>query len=854
MQDAQNWLDGQIRYYRGKYTAESDLSVAVCSFNVNNKRVPMSETPIEQSLKKWLRVYESPKIIAIGLQEIDMNAHSVLFGETDAQNYWKMVLCHLVGADEDERSITQSYFIVASKQLVGLYLCVFVHKSILPDVCLDEISVNTVSIGKSLGPIRENRKSALFNFGNKGAVGLHLRLQEVTIAFVNAHLHPHMDGMHKRRKGVSTIMSEMTFEVPATIANYHQYERYFNASAEEVSTSISDNLPKDSGNSYSISLNDHNAIFFFGDLNFRLNHPPNYAVKRSVMTNDWSDMFNTYDQLQGELQKGAADVQSGWYGFHEEHPKRIPTYRYVANKNMLDLPGGILTDDPDDKRADKGRVPGFTDRILWKEPKALNNSDSSASNAVSCANFTIHSEVDFSDHKPISGIFHVRKPATDPEKKALFQQSLLENLQKSPPFDVTTQFSVDKISLHFDHLAYGTSKTETITLRNDSQFVLPVRIRSRLLHPKPSASSGSNQSRSPFKLSELSSQEGTPQDVDLHRLSSIDAAFVQITEPNILLYPGETRSISVVCTSTGAMRNFQCDSALRVGSPVELQQFISIEPVLPSEKMTDHLLHQKLHVTADVTVSNFGNKIENLCLSSSEMTTEHLPQKAELKYSPQKGVMQESPHFDPSLTCYPLWWLLHFLSQNLLLEELQNLTKTESNFLEMSDDTIELIQAIDTQLSREEDWECNEKYDNTPWRTAYNALHIFLLHLQEPIVESVHYEAIISRAKDDYAVFDTIVEKFSKVHQSAFFFLISFVRYVLGKSFQVDRKNHSAVRERILQDFSASIIRRPISQDPFDRHEEKEEVLQKRLFLDYFLTMEEEGEFFGGYSYDSEAF
>ena len=825
-----DWAESQTGYYSAEFTVESEMSVAVCSFNVNNKRVPVQERSIEEKLRNWLNLHRSPKIIAVGLQEIDMTAQSVMFGETDARNYWRLVLSALIGADEDAEGIQQSYLLVASRQLVGLFLCVFVHKSITPVIGLQEVRVSTVAIGKSLGPMRENRKSALFNFGNKGAVGVHLQIGQTGIAFINAHLHPHIDGMRKRRQGVSTILSEMLFEVPATAANFHCYKRYFHSAAHGVDLADSSHEGKHSKESqtFAISPSEHGVLFFFGDLNFRLHHPPSYALQRSVVTNDWTPMFDQYDQLHSELRANAHDEASGWLGFEERHSKATPSYRYVVKKNVLDLPHGILSDDFAEKDADKGRIPGFTDRILWKAQRE---------GSVEAEELIVHSEISFSDHKPVSGLFRLRVPLVDAERRRAVKERLSLSVGVKCQAVALTDLTIDKRAIHFNYRPYGVVQHEEITLHNSSDSVMPVRIHAAQQSHVPKSSTTSTEST-------ISNQ---------NQVRNIAQRFVDIPQQNIVLYPGDTKAITIVCSVHSDMRKFQCDRSLRIGERVCLSQEILIEPFFSgvdrsrSDDSASPACYNVI-VSGDFTVSNFGNTLENLLFQSrvpsSSASTHATPDNSE-------GGAPNSLRFDPTLVGYPIWLLATMLLERVTAKDLEELVQAQAPLKTIADAERNLIERIDAIALSEESWELDADLEAATWQSIYNTMLLFLSHLHDPVAPFAQYESITSRSKGDFTVIDSIVDRFSPTHKSTFVFVVSFIRRLLDTAYDLAREGYAAIRERILHQFAASLIRKPTKGDPFDRHEDDGELHDKRVFLDYFVTMEAEEHYAHFQDFDS---
>ncbi|KNH07509.1 inositol/phosphatidylinositol phosphatase [Perkinsela sp. CCAP 1560/4] len=825
--DTCEWLHTQLGFYQSEFSTDAEISVAVCTFNVNNQRLPEDDRTCESKLRNWLLLHESPKIIAVGLQEIDMNAHSVLFGTSDARNYWRSVLCAIIGADEDEESITHSYLMVASRQLVGLFLCVFVHKSIRPDLDLHELDVSTVSIGKSLGPIRENRKSALFNFGNKGAIGVHLQFHGLSIVFVNAHLHPHIEGLQKRRQGISTIMKDMNFRVSHTMRNYHLYQKYFHSSDGAHPNQSTDwtNHQNEPSNqkSYSLSIEDHDIVFFFGDLNFRLASPSPYVLKRAVMMNDWESVFDKFDQLNMELLRGRNDPSSGWFPFRENHVKTAPSYRYVPHKNLLDLPDGVMTDDG--HRSDKGRIPGFTDRILWAEPKIVDAQKTdveSQSKDVSIPQarpvsrlrqkaVDVHAEVDFSDHKPVSALYGLTVPTVDPHARSVVERRLIHAFEqdKQVTQSIRTQslFSVNTEEINFGNVEFGTKHRVILEIRNTSCSVLPVDIRNVTFDN----ASNLKENHAKFHNREKSELRTTH-------------TFIDIIPSQVVIYPGETCTVNIQCEVNRRLLRFQLDSDFRgrIGQSVEAENIIAISSAMCSSDSSglkwspDRLVT----VTAGLYVTNLGNTLENI-----------VPRYAD-------SHIKELPLCATELVSFPMWWLIHFLSAEPSAEDLQNVLKDHSDVPSVEE--LSLIELLDKQHTQVDAWETCPMWENVSWGTAYRVLCLFLRELQEPIIDFASYELIVNRCDGEIAIFDDIVRKLSPVHRTNFIFIISFLRYLLTRSYALSKETTREFRCKLLGDFVELIIPPAPRTDPFEDPNHVQGSIARRVFLDYFVTMEHE--------------
>ncbi|WVZ24540.1 hypothetical protein V8G54_003084 [Vigna mungo] len=132
----------------------------------------------------------------------------------------------------------------------------------------------------------------------------------------------------------------------------------------------------------------HDQIFWFGDLNYRINMMDE-EVRKLVALRKWDELMN-YDQLTNELRSG--HVFDGWKEGLINFP---PTYKYEFNSDIY------IGANP--KEGEKKRSPAWCDRILWlgKGIKQLEYK---------------RTENKLSDHRPVSSIFSIDVEVFDQRK------------------------------------------------------------------------------------------------------------------------------------------------------------------------------------------------------------------------------------------------------------------------------------------------------------------------------------------------------------------------------------------------------------------------------------------------------
>lgn len=237
------------------------------------------------------------------------------------------------------------YVRIMSKQMVGIYISIWVRKRLRRHI--NNVKISLVGVG------------LMGYMGNKGSISVSMSLYQTRFCFVCAHLTSgYKDGDDERRNSdVIEILKRTRF------------------------SSVSDpDQPQ--------TIPSHDRIFWFGDLNYRINMT-DAEVRKLVAVKKW-DKLLFKDQLCKEL--GTGRVFEGWKEGVINFP---PTYKYEVNSDRY------VGENP--KEGEKRRTPAWCDRILWlgKGIKQLS-----------------YGRVDsrMSDHRPVSSVFSVKVEVFDPNK------------------------------------------------------------------------------------------------------------------------------------------------------------------------------------------------------------------------------------------------------------------------------------------------------------------------------------------------------------------------------------------------------------------------------------------------------
>ncbi|KAL7166912.1 hypothetical protein ACSBR2_037555 [Camellia fascicularis] len=246
---------------------------------------------------------------------------------------------------KDKVKSRPKYVRIVSKQMVGIYVSVWVRRRLRRHI--NNVKVSPVGVG------------LMGYMGNKGSVSVSMSLFQTQLCFVCSHLTSgQKDGDEQRRNSdVHEILKRTCF---SSVLDFDQPQ----------------------------TIPAHDQIFWFGDLNYRLNML-DAEVRKLVAEKQWDELLNN-DQLRKELRRGR--VFDGWKEGSLTFP---PTYKYEINSDRYAGENA--------KEAEKKRSPAWCDRILWQGRGIKQLSYGRA-------------EIGLSDHRPVSSVFLVEVEVFDHRK------------------------------------------------------------------------------------------------------------------------------------------------------------------------------------------------------------------------------------------------------------------------------------------------------------------------------------------------------------------------------------------------------------------------------------------------------
>ncbi|XP_048240023.1 inositol polyphosphate 5-phosphatase OCRL-like isoform X1 [Haliotis rufescens] len=341
------------------------------TWNVNE------QSPME-SLGTWLeKDDEPPDIYAIGFQELDMSIDAMLSTDSKKEAEWE-------DAVKTYLHPKAKYIKVKSCRLMGILLLVYIQEQHIPtDVDAEQVATGIMGF-----------------MGNKGGVGIRMTICNTSICFINSHLTAREEEIERRNQDYRDISSKMTFK---------QF-------------------------SPPMTPDDHDLIFWFGDLNFRIDDMPANELKNNIDNNQYTRLLS-HDQLCKLL--GKSDV---FAGYTEGVINFRPTYRYDSGTDNWDT-------------SEKRRPPAWCDRVLWK------------GSGIRQLRYNSHPELKISDHKPVSALFDAGiRVGGDKSHRTLTKDAMgvLDRIEE----EYTPQVKLNTTEFYFENVRFIEPQQKELAITN----------------------------------------------------------------------------------------------------------------------------------------------------------------------------------------------------------------------------------------------------------------------------------------------------------------------------------------------------------------------------------------------------
>eukprot|EP00934_Nitzschia_sp_Nitz4_P002818 Nitzschia sp. Nitz4//scaffold85_size83877//58734//64309//NITZ4_005237-RA/size83877-processed-gene-0.128-mRNA-1//1//CDS//3329559161//2808//frame0 len=409
------WVYKQIRNRVAEFT-EFKQALCFCgTWNVGAKSKDV------EALDEWICSdwgadgRYAPDIVAVGFQEIvDLNAVNVAVDNKTQQKaqFWTDRLRATLNQRMHPNSSTSSgYALVMQRSMVGLLVCVFVktpHRDRVKYISSDSVGVGVMGM-----------------MGNKGGVSIRIQFYDSTICFVCSHLAAHRENVAGRNADFVNVLSKLSFDVGETAVR----ETIRNGSMSQWASGSS-----------SVGIADHDAVFWLGDLNYRIDESlPTEKVLHMAEANQIKEL-SAMDQLNIERREGRV-----FQGFQEGDIAFPPTYKYQPGTNVYEQ-----------RPEKKLRAPAWCDRILWLARDVQH---------VQQLTYKRSETPRISDHKPVFSTFRVTvKDVIVAKREAIYEQlmGLLDRYENQ----AQPMVGLDRNELDFGPIRYQQSVTLPLTISN----------------------------------------------------------------------------------------------------------------------------------------------------------------------------------------------------------------------------------------------------------------------------------------------------------------------------------------------------------------------------------------------------
>ncbi|KAI9834545.1 MAG: hypothetical protein M1819_002921 [Sarea resinae] len=368
-----DWLESEMQQHDVDFCDFREVKATVVTWNAGAAKPGSlkSEQRDAQFFRDVFQPEDPPDILVFGFQELvdlenkKLTAKSLFKGkkkdpadqEHMSRQYraWRDYLARCI---EDFMPLHETYHLLHTASMVGLFTCVFVKASErdkVRNVCAAEVK-------RGMGGLH----------GNKGALIMRFILDDSSLCFVNCHLAAGQTQTIHRNNDLAAILE--TAALPA----------------ERDPASRTDMFV---GGGDGTMILDHEMCILNGDLNYRIDTMGRDTVIDAVKQKKLTKLLER-DQLLLSRKKNPGFRLRG---FIESPITFAPTYKYDVGTDNYDS-------------SEKKRAPAWCDRLLYRGIGRLKQVD-----------YRRH-EVRVSDHRPVSGSFKMRIKTISPKRRVVAWQ------------------------------------------------------------------------------------------------------------------------------------------------------------------------------------------------------------------------------------------------------------------------------------------------------------------------------------------------------------------------------------------------------------------------------------------------
>ncbi|KAL8704649.1 MAG: hypothetical protein Q9201_002183 [Fulgogasparrea decipioides] len=384
-----DWLESQLQANDINWCDFQEIETVVMTWNAGAS-TPASlryEKKDQNILRTILPPHKAPDLLVFGFQELvdledkRLTAKTLLKGskrkdaneqEHMSRQYrdWRD---HLVRSVEDYMPMNESYVLLHTASMVGLFSCVFIKATRRSNIS----NVQAAEIKRGMGGLHGNKvgenmlaaHSSIQTNLRQGALILRFHFDDSSICLINCHLAAGQTHTMHRNNDITAILESVA--LPPEYDSVRCYNSYVG------------------GGDGSMIL-DHEICILNGDLNYRIDTMSRDVVIKAIRSGNLAKLLER-DQLLVSRRKNPA---FGLKAFAECPIDFDPTYKYDVGTDNYDS-------------SEKNRAPAWCDRILYR-----------GAGKIKQLNYQRH-DLRVSDHRPVTATFKIRTKSVLSEKREI---------------------------------------------------------------------------------------------------------------------------------------------------------------------------------------------------------------------------------------------------------------------------------------------------------------------------------------------------------------------------------------------------------------------------------------------------
>ncbi|KAJ6070913.1 hypothetical protein N7467_012232 [Penicillium canescens] len=361
-----DWLDTRMQQRDVEYCSFREIKATVLTWNAG--AVTPGSVKTSDFIRNAVTPEDPPEILIFGFQELvdlenkKITAKSLLLGSKKKENgekehmsrQYRVWIDHLTRSLHECMPLEESYVLLHTANMVGLFTCVFVKHKERHNIK----NISASEIKRGMGGLH----------GNKGALVFRFVLDDSSMCFVNCHLAAGQTQTAHRNNDIAAILEAESLP------------------AESNSTARTDQFA--SGGDGSMIM-DHEICILNGDLNYRIDSIPRNVIIDAIRQNNLAKLLDRDQLLASRRKNPGFRLRS----FTESPITFAPTYKYDVGTDEYDT-------------SEKKRSPAWCDRVLYRGLGRVKQLD-----------YRRH-EVRASDHRPVSAAFKIRVKTVKSQERA----------------------------------------------------------------------------------------------------------------------------------------------------------------------------------------------------------------------------------------------------------------------------------------------------------------------------------------------------------------------------------------------------------------------------------------------------